>query len=122
VDSAGLYISQYIDTNLCDRVDSIFVRVLDETDYIFIPNTFTPNEDGLNDTWQIVSGSENIIYIQVFDRWGDLIWETKDIEEPWDGTTNGVQAEVGVYAYRVFYYSSCYQKNLTQTGSVLLLR
>ena len=72
----------------------------------YMPNTFTPNGDELNQTWHpvITSGiDENDFNLTVYNRWGELIWESYDIYSGWDGTYNGKICPEGVY----FYIGTC---------------
>lgn len=71
---------------------------------VFIPNTFTPNNDGVNDIWQVVTEPEcwDKFSLMVFNRWGNLVWETDDPEDFWMGEGYGSTHYVsdGVYVYR----------------------
>jgi len=71
----------------------------------FAPNVFTPNNDGLNDGWSIVTDSECWIEFQVliFDRWGRLVWESNIIGEVWEGSNSNGSHYVadGIYVYTV---------------------
>ncbi len=72
-----------------------------------VPNAFSPNGDGLNDIFfaqgifiQNLTGKSAIDYLlRIYDRWGQLLFETNDINKGWDGTYNGQAMEVGVYVY-----------------------
>ena len=122
ISEGGVYTNNYLDDNGCSRSDSIIVISINESEQLFIPNSFSPDGDGMNDTWQPVGGSDNEFEVQVFDRWGNLIWETKDPEESWDGTYKGKPSQTGVYAYKVYFFSKCYSKTIETIGSVLLVR
>ncbi len=79
----------------CSDTHSDVVTVLGHL--FFAPNAFTPNGDGTNDVW-LPSVQGALTYeLSIFDRWGQLIFNTADEFEPWDGQT----ATVGVYQYRV---------------------
>ena len=68
--------------------------------YLWIPNVFSPNGDGLNDTfYPIYDGLENMTF-QIWDRWGRLVGEFYDFEQ-WDGTKEGQAMPEGVYVYIV---------------------
>lgn len=71
------------------------------TMYIYIPNSFTPNGDGMNDTFGISGEAIQNFSMQVFNRWGDLVFETKNANSVWDGTFNGNKVAQGVYVYKV---------------------
>lgn len=88
---------------------------------IYIPNAFTPNGDGLNDTFGAVGQGISEFSMQVFNRWGNLIFESNDISKQWDGTYKGEKAELGVYVYQVTAKGpKSYQ--LKKNGSVTLVQ
>jgi len=67
---------------------------------IIIPNTFTPNGDGINDTWEIKS-LENYpnCTVAIYNRWGEKLYSSVGYPVPWDGTYKGVNLPVGTYYY-----------------------
>ncbi|MBI1288161.1 MAG: T9SS type B sorting domain-containing protein [Flavobacteriales bacterium] len=69
----------------------------------YIPNSFTPNGDGVNDFFQPYGEGVdwNTFSMEIFNRWGDKIYVTNDIGHPWDGTMNGHPAEMGVYVWSI---------------------
>lgn len=79
--------------------DDVFVKVYPK---IEIPNTFTPNGDGINDTWNIpsISAFEKPM-LQVINRNGQLVYETRNAE-PWDGKSAGKNVPVGIYYYHIY--------------------
>jgi gliding motility-associated-like protein len=83
----------------CSAVDSMQVFVLTQ---LYIPNAFTPNDDGINDKWTI-PGLENYhkATVQIFNRWGQVIYSSVGYSRPWDGTINGQPVPVGVYIYMI---------------------
>jgi gliding motility-associated-like protein len=92
---------------------------------LFIPNAFTPDGDGLNDNFAAIGqGLEQYeFHLYIFDRWGEMIFQTNDINTPWDGTVakSGRGAPLGVYTYLI---SLLNEKGNEQRyeGSVTLLR
>ena len=75
------------------------IKVVNETK-IVVPNAFTPNNDGKNDTWGIrVIGIVKLNYIRVFNRWGQLIYETSNPDARWNGTLNGKSPLSATYAW-----------------------
>ncbi|MCB0761863.1 MAG: gliding motility-associated C-terminal domain-containing protein [Flavobacteriales bacterium] len=95
-----------------------------EADF-FIPNAFTPNGDGENDVFLPVSPSHNEYEFQVFSRWGELMFSTKDVEEGWDGSFNSNAVESGVYVWRISYLESAQDIGVVEKqlhGTVNLLR
>ena len=85
--------------NGCTFTDQVTVEVL----ILIQPtNTFSPNGDGINDTWDVPGiveypGSEVIIY----DRWGQRVFRSNGYREPWDGTNNGKELSTGTYYYYI---------------------
>ena len=71
-----------------------------------VPNAFTPNDDGINETFipQGIGIDENNFEMYIYDRWGDLIYETNDINKPWDGRANNGSkiAQQDVYIWVIF--------------------
>lgn len=83
-------------------IDSITITVSVETDfYLYIPDAFTPDGDGLNECFEIKGVGFEGYEFSVFDRWGNEVFHTEDINECWDGTFNGQQLPVGAYSYRL---------------------
>lgn len=70
---------------------------------IWLPKAFSPNDDGNNDFYGAKGDGVVEYRLQVFDRWGEFIWETTNLTDSWDGTYKGEKAPVGVYIYTLFY-------------------
>ena len=97
-------------TNACGTASSLVV-IQDE--YcgcnVWVPNAFTPDKDGLNDGFEIVSSCEwDVFQFSVFNRWGQLVWQTEDPDKAWDGGTTLLGqgqhfVPDGQYAYRLHY-------------------
>ena len=68
---------------------------------LFVPNTFTPNGDGLNDTFGVSGEAIQEFSLRIFNRWGQVIFETADANIRWDGTVEGKAAASGVYIYKI---------------------
>jgi gliding motility-associated-like protein len=100
----------------CASKDETFVKVVQD---IFIPNAFTPNGDGKNDSWKIPFldpsfGAE----VMVFNRYGELVYHSKGIIVSWDGTINGKQQPTGTYVYMVTIKPGSFQR----IGTFTLIR
>jgi gliding motility-associated-like protein len=91
------------DVNGCTAEDSAYVQMLADCGAsIFIPNSFTPNGDEINDRFCVRSLELHGIRIfRVFNRWGQLVFETDDIHQCWDGKFNGKSVNPDVYVYYV---------------------
>ncbi len=108
--------------NACgESRDSCDVIFEDCKQVIWVPNAFTPNGDGTNDVF--LPWVENVTdyHLYIFNRWGELIFETHDPYKGWDGSYKGGEALEGVYNWRIDYinYSG---KSFNQYGYVILYR
>ena len=68
---------------------------------IFVPNTFTPNGDGKNDVLKVYGNYIQKLNMQIYNQWGEKVFETNDVNGGWDGTAKGKLQPVGVYVYTV---------------------
>jgi gliding motility-associated-like protein len=67
---------------------------------LYIPTIFTPNNDGINDTWKIIcSGVQQLNYLKVYNRWGQLVHQQSNCNQAWNGNYNGKPLPVGAYVY-----------------------
>jgi gliding motility-associated-like protein len=83
-------------------VDTATVSIeVDETLEFFVPNTFTPNGDGNNDQLMVYGNGLTYLNFEIYNRWGELVFQTNDPNVGWDGTYKGEQAPPGVYVYQV---------------------
>ncbi|MEZ4806252.1 MAG: gliding motility-associated C-terminal domain-containing protein [Flavobacteriales bacterium] len=90
-------------TNACGNSTATTEVVQDRCPCVpFLPNAFTPNGDGINDTVgpRIQCGVGTLRW-SVYDRWGRLLWEANDGNAEWDGSVDGVPVPNGVYAWRM---------------------
>ena len=92
-----------VETTENNCINSACVTIfIDETcGEVFVPNAFSPNNDGNNDCLSVYSNCLEKILFRVYSRWGALIYETEDIEACWDGEYNGSTLNSGVYVYTV---------------------
>ena len=116
----GTYSITVTDANDCHVIVNSLALIDHVGDCIKIPNVFTPNGDGVNDTWVI----ENIwmfpeAYIYIFNRWGQLMYEGRGYDEPWDGSYRGHFVPSGTYLYIVNLENL--EKDRAYTGSVTIL-
>jgi gliding motility-associated-like protein len=101
-------------------INELVVKNLNE---IWIPNSFTPNSDNINNNWfPVYKPSENsVILVEVYNRWGQLIFESSTKNTPWTGVYNNQICEQGVYSYKV-YYKNEVGKEHTYYGHINLIR
>ncbi len=111
----------------CSAIDEIRIKVIPPPSF-YIPNAFSPNDDGINDVFRLESTDEAMDRIEgmkIYSRWGDLLFEAdrRDQGKPpsWDGGVKGKEAELGVYVYTIFWRDFRGRLQLL-TGDVLLVR
>jgi gliding motility-associated-like protein len=102
----------------CIAQDEVLVQLIDK---LYIPNAFTPNNDGKNDTWNLLGLA---LYpdavVTIFNRWGQKIIDTKNYNnKPWDGTFNGKPVPAGAYIYYIQYNNSA---NERVKGTLMVIR
>ncbi|GAB3774648.1 hypothetical protein GCM10028818_17730 [Spirosoma horti] len=124
VSSSGVYRASV--QNACATVtDSIVIDYSACDCVLYAPNTFTPNGDGLNDVFLAYGcGDITITSLAIFDRWGEVVFETTTSPFLWDGKYQGDRCGTGVYAWRIRYRLSQRGKviNDQKTGSLSLIR
>ena len=96
---------------------------------IRMPNAFTPNDDGVNDYFYFTFVEDcqpSTFSLQIFDRWGRLVFETKDYQEKWDGRYDGQELKEGGYFWimtsKVNTDSELKPIDYLKKGSVLIVR
>jgi gliding motility-associated-like protein len=88
---------------------------------LYLPNAFTPDRDGSNDTFGAVGINVEKYELKIFNRWGELLFESNDINHKWDGTHKGSLVQDGVYVYTFYAKELTTGKNISKTGTVTLL-
>jgi gliding motility-associated-like protein len=96
------------------------ILIFERDPVISIPNSFTPNGDGLNDTFNVAGKFIASYEMQVFNRWGEVLFYTNELENGWDGTSNNKKLPVGNYAYWIR-IKDLNNNEQIRTGSILIL-
>lgn len=99
--SKGEYTVRIVDANGCEATYPIEKGERDPK--VFIPNAFSPNGDGINDEFKPVADCQVVYSMQIFNKWGTIVFSTTDITEGWDGTFNGGPVQYGKYSYVIFW-------------------
>ena len=117
----GNYLVSVIASNEggCSSIDTITV-VINEGIVIFIPNAFTPNGDGINDYFEIVSKGLEKYEVNVYDRWGNVVATFKEGER-WDGTSNGQAVPEGTYVV-IIKAKGLDNKYYERSGTITIIR
>lgn len=114
----------------CTAFDTVRVIVIDpnslDCEQVFMPSAFTPNSDGTNDVYGIsnpeifVFGDAELSGFEIFDRWGNLVFQTVDPRETWDGFYKGQAVNPGVMLFKVRY--TCQGEEKVEVGSLTIIR
>ena len=124
VQQEGTYIVQLTNANLCSVKDTISINQICVTS-VYIPNAFSPNGDATNDVFYVKGLNVEKFHLMIFNRWGELIFESYDINNGWDGTYMGNEVQISAYVWKVDWLSTNSQEQKTKnerTGTVSLIR
>ena len=110
----------------CENTSSL-ILTLNETYDLYVPNTFTPDSDEHNQTWGPVflEGFDKFNFqLLVFNRWGEIVWESKDADARWDGTysKSPYMCPDGIYTWKILYKQKDTDEKITRTGHVTIMR
>lgn len=105
-------------------IDTAYQTIIIEPDFMFyIPNAFSPNDDGINDFFSGKGTFVGVYEMAIFDRWGNLIFSSDDITKPWDGKANRgdviAQGDVYIYSIKITDFK---KRKHTYKGIVTLVR
>lgn len=112
------YVVSFTDENGCtatDRVKIIYDPI------IYVPNAFTPDGNELNSFFYAVGGNIKTFHMDLFNRWGELIFTSDAMRDGWDGTYQGLECQDGVYTWKIR-YTDFNDKEFELVGHVTLLR
>lgn len=106
----------------CYLSDTIFIKVENCPQYIYFPTSFTPNNDGLNDSFKpLISGATKKYELTIFNRWGNLVFKTTNKEQGRNGFYKFMKQENGVFVWYCNF--QFYDKPETyKKGTVVLLK
>ena len=99
VENIGVYGLTISDDN-CSDFDSVLVDTCPD---FGIPMAFSPNGDDLNDVFKVYGVGFNEFELLIFNRWGEIVYQTKNQNEGWDGKRNGNPCQIDVYVYKIIY-------------------
>lgn len=106
----------------CYNTDSIKIIIFNSQPEVFIPSAFTPNGDGRNDVFRpIVAGMKLFMYLRIYNRWGQLLFNSGNPGMGWDGTFKGQKQPGGTYVY-VIQAVDYTDKPYFKKGTVVLIR
>ncbi|MCB0507822.1 MAG: gliding motility-associated C-terminal domain-containing protein [Bacteroidetes bacterium] len=112
------------DNHQCRNQDTVSIQVVQYecgSKNIFLPTAFSPNGDEINDVYFVRSSVLKSMLLVIYDRWGNKVFESKDINIGWDGTYKGKPANADVYGY--YFTGECLQgEKISLKGNITLLR
>ena len=119
----GLYTLMQVVQNNYGCTDTAYDQVFIYPGFMFwLPNAFSPNNDGLNDVFMPkLFGVYNYDFM-IFDRWGEKIFETEDLLTGWNGFYKDKLCEQGVYVYKISFFDEVDKVNHQYIGGVTLVR
>ena len=89
--------------------------------FLYVPNAFTPNGDGLNDEFGALGYGVKEYYLAVYNRWGELIFTSDNVDNQWDGTYQGTKVLPGTYVYNIS-ASGHYDKEFHKEGTISIVK
>lgn len=105
----------------CSAEKKVSVKVV-PTSWIYLPNAFSPNNDGHNDVLYLISkGLQSFSFLKIYNRWGELVFFTDQADKGWDGFYKNKEAIAGTYTY-LFKAVSDKGKTIEKNGSLTLFR
>ncbi|MCB0567531.1 MAG: gliding motility-associated C-terminal domain-containing protein [Phaeodactylibacter sp.] len=106
----------------CDTTVNVSIPAGDCRPGIYLPNAFSPNDDGRNDVFQPYGPDIELAELKVFSRWGSLLYQGQGPGARWDGAAFGKPAPAGIYAYKATYRRLPGEAVEVVAGEVLLVR
>jgi len=121
-EEAGVYGLMLMVKNEFNCWDTVMKTITVESDFTaYIPNAFTPNGDGLNDTFYPVMRGVKKFELQIFDRWGAMVFASNTSDNVWDGTYKGQECKQDVYNYKLVLLNVKREEKV-YSGSITLYR
>lgn len=99
--SSSWYVVTVTSADGCTASDSIFIEVVDPCGEVMVPTIFSPNNDGLNDQLCVLGGCIQTMSLQIYNRWGELVFESNDPTDCWDGTFRDQKVNTGTFIYKL---------------------
>jgi gliding motility-associated-like protein len=120
----GIFWVKVIDSLGCTGSDTVMVKSC--TGSIYIPNAFTPNNDGLNDFFRVVASPDDMsdFSMTIFNRWGQQVFISSDVRIGWDGLYKGAPCAPDTYVWHIIYKAPSVDtgETITLKGTLELIR
>ncbi len=122
VSQPGIYWLMVGDNNNCKGRDTIVISLKDCTKGIYFPSAFTPNNDGKNDKYKpLVYGRLTSYSFVIYNRWGQVVFNTNSVNDAWNGTYKGLQQDSDIFIW-ICNYRLEGEENRNKKGTFLLIR
>jgi gliding motility-associated-like protein len=129
INAEGMYSIEMESPVGCTGSDSVYVKLTSEEIpefEIYVPNAFSPNGDGINDNFNINYNNNSFpishFVLHIFNRWGEEIFQSNNINQGWDGKKNGNDCPGGVYVYKIVFSVEGVAGNQERAGAVMLVK
>ncbi len=107
-------------TEGCSDTACVSIVIENNCGELFIPNAFSPNNDGENDVFIARGINPDYFAIMIYNRWGEMVFEANTISIEWDGIFKGKFSDTGIYTYHISY--SCNGPKINKNGNISLIK
>lgn len=122
INRSGIYRLEVKDAAGCTGTDEIVVRPKECLEGLYVPNAFTPNNDGQNDLFRaMLMGPVKAFQLTVYNRWGEVVFQTSDPQKGWDGRFKGKAQDANVFVW-VCRYQLEGREATMEKGTVMIIR
>ena len=126
-DTAGTYPVTLISESVNGCIDTLTQNLIINSELLwYVPNSFSPNEDGINDIWKPIGDTQDLndFRLSIFNRWGEQMFFTTDYTKGWNGTDSGsgYYVDAGVYTYLIKFSSITTEEKFEITGYITVIR
>ena len=109
--------------NQNNPIESVSNAVIVEKPYaLYSPNAFSPDGDGINDLFKVSGQGMSDFQIEIYNRWGQMVYKSIDLSNGWDGTFKGKNMPTGTYVYKIKTSNYVDEQKLVKSGTVALVR
>ena len=122
-DTGEYLVSLYVESDKGCKDTTTYILVVNDVYTFYVPTAFTPDNDGINDLFRVFGRNidEKTYNLFIYDRWGEVIWQTNKLDDGWDGKAkNNKKVKPGVYVWYASFYDKL-GKYHEETGKVAVI-